>query len=167
MIAGGGKRGNPLPKCDLYGGMNSKYVGRAGSPKWEEGTTSEITQVMLPTGDVIWVRVQPGQAVTTDPAAGPTDVGLGDRIAPIAGAFQLPEFTQTVRGVVASVRQALDDHRPDSMSVEFGIEIVARAGALLSVLAEVGGTAHVKVTASWDRRDAAMPPPSGEEPGPT
>jgi hypothetical protein len=123
--------------------------------------------VMLPTGDVIWVRVQPERAVTVDRDAGPADVGLGDRIAPIAGAFQLPEFAQTVRSVVASVRQALDDHRPDSLSVEFGIEIVARAGALLSVLAEVGGTAHVKVTASWDRRDAAMPPPGEEELRPT
>jgi hypothetical protein len=93
---------------------------------------------MLPTGDLIFVRVQAEQAVTIDRAAGPTDVGPGDRVAPIAGAFQLAEFTQTVGGVVASVRQALDDHRSDSLTVEFGIEIVARAGALLSVLAEVG-----------------------------
>ena len=49
----------------------------------------------------------------------------------------------------------IDEHRPDSLTVEFGIEITARTGALLSVLAEAGGTAQVKVTASWDRRDAA------------
>jgi Trypsin-co-occurring domain 1 len=131
------------------------------------GTTSEIAQVMLPTGDVIWVRVQAEQAVTTDRAPSPTDVGLGNRIVPIAGVFQVPEFARTVRGVVASVRQALDDYQPDSLEVEFGIEIVARSGALLTVLAEVGGTAHVKVTASWDRRDGAMRPLGEEEPGPT
>ena len=77
--------------------------------------------------------------------------------------LRLPEFTQTVRGVVTSVRQALDEHRPDSLTVEFGIEIVARAGAVLSVLAEAGANAHITVTASWDRRDAAVPPSDGKE----
>jgi hypothetical protein len=120
---------------------------------------SEIAQVMLPSGDLIWVRVQvAGQAATGEQAAGPADVGLGERIAPAVEALRLPGFTETVRGVVMSVRRALDEHRPDSLAVEFGIEIAARAGGLLSVLAEVGGTAQVRVTASWDRRDAALSP---------
>ena len=50
---------------------------------------------------------------------------------------------------MVSVRQALDEHKPDMFAVEFGIEITARTGRLLSVLAEAGGTAHVRVTASW------------------
>jgi hypothetical protein len=49
--------------------------------------------------------------------------------------------------------------------VEFGIEITARSGALLSVLAEVGGAAQVKITASWGRSDAAAPVLGGEEAG--
>jgi hypothetical protein len=77
----------------------------------------------------------------------------------------LPGFAETVRGVVASVRQAIDEHRPDSLTVEFSIEITARMGALLSVLAEAGGTAQVKVTASWDRHDASTSVPA-EEGGP-
>jgi len=124
---------------------------------------SEIAQVMLPSGDLIWVRAQAEQAATSDGASGPVDVGLRQRIAPTAEALRLPEFTQTVRGVVTSVRQALDEHRPDSLTVEFGIEIVARAGAVLSVLAEVGANAHITVTATWDQRDVAVPPPAGEE----
>jgi hypothetical protein len=117
---------------------------------------SEIAQVMLPSGDLIWVRVQVAEpAATGERAAGPADVGLGERLAPAVEALHLPGFAETVRGVVTSVRQALDEHRPDSLAVEFGIEIAARAGGLLSVLAEVGGTAQVRVTASWDRRDAA------------
>jgi hypothetical protein len=122
---------------------------------------------MLPSGDRVWVRVQAGQAATSDGASGPSDVGLGQRIAPTAEAPRLPEFTQTVRGVVTSVRQALDEHSPDSLTVEFGIQIVVRAGAVLSVLAEVGGDVHVTGTASRDRRDAAVPPVSREEPGVT
>jgi Trypsin-co-occurring domain 1 len=110
---------------------------------------------MLPSGELIWVRVQAaGPAATGERAAGPADVGLKERIAPTAEALRLPGFAETVRGVVTSVRQALDENRPDSLAVEFGIEIAARAGGLLSVLAEVGGTAQVRVTASWDRHDA-------------
>ena len=123
--------------------------------------------MLLPSGDLIWVRVQAEQAATSDGASGPVDVGLGLRIASAGEALRLPEFAQTVRGVVTSVRQALDEHRPDSLTVEFGIEIVVRAGAMLSVLAEVGGNAHVTVTASWDRRDAAAPPVRKEELDPT
>jgi Trypsin-co-occurring domain 1 len=118
---------------------------------------SEIAQVVLPSGDLIWVRVQVAEpAAAGERADGPADVGLGERIAPAVEALRLPGFADTVRGVVTSVRQALDEHRPDSLAVEFGIEIAARAGGLLSVLAEVGGAAQVKVTASWDRRDAAL-----------
>jgi hypothetical protein len=113
---------------------------------------------MLPSGDLIWVQVQAEQATISDGATGPVDVGLVPRIAPTAETLRLPEFAQTVRGVVTSVRQALDEHRPDALTVEFGIQIVVRAGAVLSVLAEVGGNVHVTVTASWDRRDAAEPP---------
>ena len=92
---------------------------------------------------------------------GPADVGLRGRIAAAAESLSLPGFAETVRGVVTSVRQSLDEHRPDSLSVEFGIEIAARAGGLLSVLAEVGATAQVRVTASWDRpecRPSTVPP---------
>jgi hypothetical protein len=125
-------------------------------------TMSEIARVMMPSGELIWVRLQAAAPAATHERGGAADVGLGERIAPAVEALRLPGFAETVRGVVTSVRQALDEHRPDSLSVEFGIEIAARAGALLSVLAEVGGTAQVKVTASWDRRDAGTPPP-GEE----
>jgi NTP-dependent ternary system trypsin peptidase co-occuring protein len=121
---------------------------------------------MLPSGDLIWVRVQgAAPAATREGAAGAVDVGLGQRISPVAEALCLPGFAETVRGVVASVRQAIDEHRPDSLTVEFGIEITARTGALLSVLAEAGGTAQVKVTASWDRRDVSTSVPA-EEGGP-
>jgi len=120
------------------------------------GTTSEIVQVTMPSGGPIWVRVEAAEPAATDEqAAGPADVGLAQQSAPSAGVLRLEGFADTVRGVVTSVRQALDEHRPDSLSVEFGIEIAARSGKLLSVLAEVGATAQIRVTASWDRREAA------------
>lgn len=118
---------------------------------------------MLPSGDLIWVHVQGATpAATGEGAAGATDVGLGQPGGRAMGALSLPGFTETVRGVVASVRNAIDEHQPNSLTVEFAIEITAKTGALLSVLAEAGGTAQVKVTASWDRRDTPAPPSSEE-----
>ena len=114
---------------------------------------------MLPSGDLIWVRAEAAEPAATDgQAAGPADVGLAQQIAPSVEALRLDGFAETVRGVVTSVRQALDEHRPDSLAVEFGIEIAARAGRLLSVLAEVGATAQIRVTASWDRHETALAP---------
>jgi Trypsin-co-occurring domain 1 len=105
---------------------------------------------MLPSGDLVWVRIEaPGAGSADHRGAGPEDVRLGDRTVTPAEVGQLPGFAETVRGVVASVRQALHEHRPDSLEVEFGIEITARTGRILSVLAEAGGTVHVRVTASW------------------
>jgi hypothetical protein len=145
--------------------MIPKYLRKSRiSEMGRRGTTSEITQVMLPSGEVIWVRVRAAEpAAAGERAAGPADVGLGERITASADVLRLPGFAETVRGVVVSVHQALDEHRPDSLAVEFGIEIAARSGALLSVLAEVGGAAQVKVTASWDRRTVAAAPPCTEE----
>ena len=125
-------------------------------------------QVILPSGDLIWVRVQAAQpTASSGRPAGPADVGLSERIAPTVEALHLPGFADTVRGVVTSVRQALDEHRPDSLQVEFAIEITARAGVLLSVLAEAGGTAQLRVTASWDRRHQTDPSPPTPESGTT
>lgn len=120
---------------------------------------SEIARVMLPSGDLVWVRLEAPGTGSGDREAGggAQDVGLRDAARlPFEG--ELPGFADTVRGVVASVRQALDEHRPDSLEVEFGIEISAQTGTLLSVLAEARGAAHVRVTASWDGTQPAPAP---------
>jgi hypothetical protein len=125
---------------------------------------SELARVALPNGDLIWVRVRAvEQAALEEQTTGPADVGLAERVAPAVEALRLPGFAETIRGVVTSVRHALDEHRPDSLAVEFAIEITARSGGLVSVLAEVGGTAQVRVTASWDRRDATLSAHRDEE----
>ena len=103
----------------------------------------------MPSGDPVWVRVDSPLAQDSPDGSGAHDVTLGDAVSTVIQAGQLPGFTQTVRGVVASVQEAFDKHRPGILTVEFGIEINVRTGRVLSVLAEGGGTAHVKVTATW------------------
>jgi hypothetical protein len=83
-------------------------------------------------------------------------VGLTDAWAQLETGL-LPGFTETIRGVITSVHEALERAMPDEISVEFGIEISARAGKAVSILADAGGGAHVNVVASWSRDGAAGP----------
>lgn len=120
---------------------------------------------MLPSGDMIWVHLGETQAAAAcDNTPGAADAGLGERLASAGEALRVPGFAETIRGIIASIHEAVDDHRPDSLTVEFGVELTARTGAVVSVLAEGGGTAHVKVTASWGRQDTQPAMPAGEEP---
>lgn len=98
----------------------------------------------------MWVSVaSPALEDSGSDGRGAQDVGFGGPVAAVFEAGRLPGFTETVRGVMTSVREALDAHRPDALTVEFGIEINIRTGKVLSVLAEGGGTAHIRVTATW------------------
>lgn len=99
-----------------------------------------------------------------DIASGPQDARFHDRTEAVLQAGQLPGFTEAIRGVVTSVREALDEHRPDEFTVDFGIQITAKTGAALSVLAAAEGNAHIRVSATW-RRDGVRPPGPRQEPG--
>lgn len=101
--------------------------------------------VRLPSGQVIEVAVN--DAVDLRPS-GPRDVGLGDAVVQI---MQLPDFVETVDGVLTMVRSAVSKARPDSVSVEFGVEISVKAGKLVSVLADAGGKCQLKLTATWGK----------------
>jgi Trypsin-co-occurring domain 1 len=131
------------------------FKGTRGSFGGRSGKTSTITQIQLPDGDLIWVRVADRSA--DQGAAGPRDVRLGGKTSEPGEGARLLGFGETVRGVVASVKRALADYQPDSFEVEFGIEIDVRSGKALSVLAEAGGRAHLRVTASWRGRDPDPP----------
>jgi hypothetical protein len=111
--------------------------------------TSELVQVLLPSGDTVWVSVEAAGPTARSGVAGPVDVGLRDQVAWAVAAVKLSGFTETICGVVSSVRAALEEHRPDSFEVEFGIAISAQTGGMLSVLASAGGSAQVKVRATW------------------
>ena len=128
---------------------------------WEARTTTQIAQVLLPSGDPVWVRLTaPDAAGSAGSSSRAEDVGLDiESLTPA----KLPDFVDTIRGVIDSVRLALEEREPDLVSVEFGLEIAAKTGRFVSVLAEAGATAHIKATASWEqgaRNDATGGRPS-------
>lgn len=111
--------------------------------------TAQIMHVMLPSGDPVWVEVGPTATADGAPTGKTQDIGLRDRTHDLIEAGQLAGFAEAVRGVVASVHQALEKCQPTEVTVEFGIAITTRTGAVLSVLADAGGSANIKVSASW------------------
>lgn len=110
---------------------------------------SRVVEVVLPTGQVIFARVNDD---------GPADVSLG------AGrwAFPADELERTVEGVVQSVSSALRRVRPDGIGIEFGIELAVKSGKLTSVLAEGTAKASLTVTLSWTNGN-----PGGDNSRPT
>ncbi|MFI7067101.1 CU044_2847 family protein [Kribbella sp. NPDC050124] len=98
---------------------------------------SKSIEVELPTGEVIWARA------TVD---GPRNVAAHP-----FHHLDMEDFRRTVKGVSATLRQAVGDLAPDETQVEFGLELEVKAGKLVSVLAEAGATATVKVALTWKR----------------
>jgi len=152
-------------------------------------------QVELPSGQVVWVRVSPDESV--GPGAGPaTDAGKPENgLAQDTGGFhrrtkpkdsdaagketrRLVGFAEAVSGVAESVRASLTKARPDTVEVEFGLDIDMATGHVVSLITEAHAAASMKVKLGWDlgaRAEAARAglvlggdwddDAAGEEPG--
>jgi uncharacterized membrane protein len=93
------------------------------------------TELVMPDGKVIWALVE---------SSGPSDVALSSKLETLQG------WTETLQGVAANVKSGLEGLRPDTTTVEFGLEIAAGKSGLIAALCGVGGSAAVKVTLSWN-----------------
>lgn len=102
---------------------------------------SDAVQAVMPDGTSIWVRVN-------DDDEGPRDTGFGDRLS-----RQLADLPQTLETITHNVRTGLRRAAPDEVTLEFGIEIAVKSGQLVSVVTEAGGSATLRVTATWRKGD--------------
>ncbi|MEV4441315.1 CU044_2847 family protein [Streptomyces sp. NPDC049577] len=120
-----------------------------------------ITQVRLDDGTVVWARVSEAQELGRD-GGGYADSSAARRVASMASGM-----ADVVRGVVGSLRTGLAAARPDEVTVEFGIELSAQAGQVVSLIADGSGKASVNVTLKWNERDGAPPSaaPAATTPG--
>lgn len=101
----------------------------------------QVVRVSMPNGDVVWARV------TTDDEDdhGPRDVGFGRD----AAVRKLEGLVETVRGVTEVVHTGLAGLGHDDVTIQFGVELSAMTGKVVSVLAEGGGKASISVTVTW------------------
>jgi hypothetical protein len=124
---------------------------------------SDLVQMRFPSGQVVWARVD------AEPQAGNTAWQVRDTARPESpGIWAVDGFPQTIAAVAESVLLGLDQLVPSEVSVEFGIELHAKTGKIISVLAEAGGSATVKVQLSWrdtnGERSASHEDPGNEAP---
>lgn len=97
-----------------------------------------IRAIELPNGQIIWARI--------------TSDGLTDTAgSTLASVLDSGELLKSVAGVAETIHDSVVQLKPDSVGVEFGIELSIRAGKLIGVLADVGGSASLKISLGWDR----------------
>ncbi|UED84214.1 CU044_2847 family protein [Streptomyces profundus] len=114
--------------------------------------SSEVTRVSLPDGTPVWARISDAEQVQVPEqqprsgfsGSGYTDTGIAQR-----AAAQLDSFRDLISGVAASVADGVRDARPDEVSVSFGIELTAKAGKVVGLLADGEAKGAITVTLTW------------------
>ena len=103
-----------------------------------------IRAIELPNGQIIWARIA---------SDGPSDTAGGT----LASVLDSAELLKSVSGIAETIHDSLVPLIPDSVGVEFGIEFSIRAGRLIGVLADVGGSSSLRISLSWERSSSAAP----------
>jgi hypothetical protein len=111
-----------------------------------------VQQIELPGGAIVLARLStPGGGYGEDDE----DVGFVENVT-----AKVQQLEQLVSEVGACVLDAAAAARPDEASVTFGIELTAKSGVALAVLAAGEAKASVQVTLTWklkDQPDAGAP----------
>ncbi|MEV0781569.1 CU044_2847 family protein [Streptomyces sp. NPDC050423] len=123
-------------------------------------SAARITRIEMPDGTPVWARISGAEELDLPaPGAGPTytDTGFGDI------ADQVQARVESLQGVVTSVARSLAVPlravRPDEVSVEFGIELTAKSGRIVGLLADGEAKGAIKVTLTWNGGGPPVDPP--------
>ncbi|MFI1099149.1 CU044_2847 family protein [Streptomyces melanogenes] len=112
---------------------------------------AQVREIELPGGAVVLARVSTAGGYAADD----DDVGVIDKA--VAKVERLGEL---IEGVGRSVLDAAAAVRPDEASIGFGIELSAKAGAAVAILADGEAKASIQVTLTWRLADQPGPPMS-------
>jgi hypothetical protein len=119
-----------------------------------------VRPVRLPDGTEVWVRAT---RLEGPAALGAADDGLyehDDRFEDVgvweSVTTRVEGLRETVEGVARSVRAATRAVAPDETAVTFGIEVSAKPGKAVAVLADGEAKANLSITLTW-RRDTPTP----------
>ncbi|MBB5936916.1 CU044_2847 family protein [Streptomyces zagrosensis] len=104
----------------------------------------DITRVELPDGTPVWARISGVEELTGGARGTYSDTGLAERVA-----ARMESLDGLVTGVARSLADSLRAARPDQVTVSFGIELTARAGKVVGLLADGEAKGAITVTLSW------------------
>ncbi|MEV0254248.1 CU044_2847 family protein [Streptomyces sp. NPDC050732] len=99
-----------------------------------------VQRIELPGGKVVHARIGASGRHGEDDE----DVGVLD-----TAVARVEELGELIRGVGGSVLDAAAAAGPDEASVTFGVELSAKPGKVIAVLAEGEAKASVQVTLTW------------------
>ncbi|MFI1395035.1 CU044_2847 family protein [Streptomyces sp. NPDC020681] len=120
-----------------------------------------VQQIELPGGAVVLARLSTaGGGYGEDDE----DVGFVEN-----ATAKVQQLQQLITDVGASVLEAAAAAGPDEASVSFGVELTAKSGVALAVLAAGEAKASVQVTLTWqlkNRPSDQQPPDPSPAPGP-
>jgi hypothetical protein len=116
---------------------------------------SDLLRIPLGTGDgaTLIVRAEPADIVRDGPVMAGRGTDFAADLADVASC-SLREALEPITRMSKETLQQLRRARPDELTIEFGVELTASAGA---VLAKAEGRAHLKVTMKWGAGDSAEP----------
>ncbi|MFJ2214738.1 CU044_2847 family protein [Streptomyces sp. NPDC101062] len=106
---------------------------------------ASVARIEMPDGTPVWARIS-GAEELSRPSGGLTysDTGFAD---------QVQARVESLQGVVTSVARSLVGPlravRPDEVSIEFGIELTAKSGKVVGLLADGEAKGGIKVTLTW------------------
>ncbi|MFD3927473.1 CU044_2847 family protein [Streptomyces sp. NPDC058614] len=126
-----------------------------------DGVT-RIARIEMPDGTPVWARISGAEELEA-PSGGLsyTDTGFGERIE-----AQVESLQSVITSVARSLAAPLRAVRPDEVSVEFGIELTAKAGKVIGLLADGEAKGGLTVTLTWNGGPPDLDPVAGGGDGP-
>jgi hypothetical protein len=106
--------------------------------------SSERVLVELPNGTKIWAEVQ-------DVGPKESEVSGFDRL---KDALSLDALQDAIQGVGSLALAAMKKIEPDSVSVEFGLELAVDNGQIMALWVKGSGKANLKITLSLKKQDS-------------
>jgi hypothetical protein len=123
---------------------------------------TEIVELTLPGGAALLVRADRIEGDAGGPSdsdtGGPSDIGLRE-------ALSFSHVSAAVRGLAAELHEALQAARPNSMTVELGLDFAVKGSHVLALVADAETRASIRVQLEW--HDRGTPPVVASKPPPT
>ncbi|AVV40524.1 hypothetical protein C6376_02905 [Streptomyces sp. P3] len=123
---------------------------------------TRVARVALPDGTPVWARISDaGELSAPSGRLSYSDTGFAERVE-----ASVESLHALVTGVARSLAEPLRAVRPDEVSVEFGIELTAKAGKVVGLLADGEAKAGITVTLTWNSGPPDLDaPPAGTTAG--
>ncbi|MFI6859827.1 CU044_2847 family protein [Streptomyces sp. NPDC050421] len=120
---------------------------------------ARITRIEMPDGTPVWARISGAEELDRPESGGLTftDTGFGDLTDQVQA--RVESLHSVVTSVARSLAVPLRAVRPDEVSVEFGIELTAKSGKIVGLLADGEAKGAIKVTLTWNGGGPPVDPP--------